>query len=113
MSSPLEKAIKIIIQIVKPEKIVLFGSRAKGNYKAESDYDLLVLKKGLKNQRVLTQEIYLSFKNIGSPIDVIIADLDKYEYLKTDPYLIYYEAERNGKIVYESSWKSRRMVKKS
>ena len=103
MNDSLEKAIKIIVQVAEPEKIILFGSHAKGDDRSKSDYDLLVLKRGLKKQRSLTQKIYLSFKNIGTPIDVIVADLDKYEQLKTDPYLIYSEAARNGRMVYEKS----------
>jgi hypothetical protein len=45
----------------------------------------------------------LSFKDVGASIDVIVADLDKYEHLKTDPYLIYSEADKNGRMVYEKS----------
>ncbi len=36
----LEKAIEIIIRSVDPEKIILFGSRARGDHKKESDYDI-------------------------------------------------------------------------
>ena len=46
----------------------------------------------------------MSFKDVGAPIDVIVADLDKYEQLKMDPYMIYSEAARNGRMVYEKSW---------
>lgn len=66
-----------------------------------SDYDILVLKKNLKDQRKLVQNIYLNFKNIGAPVDVIVVDTDKYERLKADPYMIYNEAEKNGKVIYE------------
>jgi len=103
MNDSLEKAIKIIVQVARPDKIILFDSHAKGDDRSESDYDLLVLKRGVKKQRSLTQKIYLSFKDVGAPIDVIVADLDKYEQLKTDPYLIYSEAARNGRMVYEKS----------
>ena len=101
MDDSLEKAIKTIVKVAKPDKIILFGSHAKGDDKPESDYDLLVLKRGVKKQRSLTHKIYLNFKDVGAPIDVIVADLDKYEELKTDPYLIYSEANRNGRMVYE------------
>ena len=103
MNDSLEKAIKTIVRVAEPDKIILFGSHARGDDKPGSDYDLLVLKRGAKKQRSLTQKIYLSFKNVGVPIDVIVADLDKYEQLKTDPYLIYSEADKNGRMVYEKS----------
>ncbi|GAG96837.1 unnamed protein product [marine sediment metagenome] len=42
MTDSLKKAIEIIVQIAKPDKIILFGSHARGDNKPESDYDLLV-----------------------------------------------------------------------
>jgi uncharacterized protein len=106
MDNPLEKAIEIIVQVADPDKIILFGSRARGNNSRDSDYDLLVLKKSVEKRRKLAQEIYLNFENIGAPVDVIVADLDKYEELKKDPYLIYIEADKEGKVVYEKHRKS-------
>ena len=103
MSESLRKAIETIVRVEEPDRIILFGSYSKGDDKPDSDYDLLVLKRGVKKQRSLTQKIYMSFKNIGAPIDVIVADLDKYEQLKSDPYLIYSEAAKNGRTVYEKS----------
>jgi len=103
MTNSLEKAIKVIIQIANPDKIILFGSHAKGDYQSESDYDLLILKKGVKKQRALTQKIYLGFKDIGAPVDIIVTDLKRYEQLKEDSYLIYSEVAKNGKLVYEKS----------
>jgi predicted nucleotidyltransferase len=46
-TDPLEKAIEIIIRSVDPEKIILFGSRARGDHNKESDYDICVIKKGV------------------------------------------------------------------
>ena len=103
MNNSLEKAIKTIVKVAQPDKIILFGSHARRDNKPGSDYDLLVLKKGVKKQRLLTQKIYLGFKDVGAPIDIIVADLDKYEDLKTDPYLIYFEADKNGRMLYEKS----------
>ena len=101
MSGPLEKAIEVIVRVAKPDKIILFGSRARGDHKAASDYDLLVLKMGVEHRRELVQKIYLNFKNIGAHVDVIVTDLQEYERSKDDPYLIYSEAARNGRVVYE------------
>ena len=103
MTDPLKKAIEIIVQVAEPDRIILFGSQVRGDTREESDYDLLVLKRGLEKRRALTQQIYLNFEDVGAPIDVIVADLDTYEQLKTDPYLIYSEAAKNGRTVYEKS----------
>ena len=103
MTDPLKKAIGIIVQVAEPDRIILFGSHARGDIRRGSDYDLLVLKRGVEKRRQLVQQIYMNFRDVGAPIDVIVADLDTYEQLKTDPYLIYSEAARNGRTVYEKS----------
>ena len=112
MSDPLKKAINAIVRVAKPDRIILFGSHAIGKQEAKSDYDLLVLKKNLKNQRKLVHDIYLNFKNIGAPVDVLAVDLEKFEELKEDPYLIYSEAYQRGKVVYEKPRKSEGMAEK-
>ncbi|MBF0465011.1 MAG: nucleotidyltransferase domain-containing protein [Nitrospirae bacterium] len=108
--SPLANAVRTIVQVARPDKIILFGSYTAGTNNAGSDYDLLVLKKNLKNQRKLVQNIYLHFRNIGAPVDVLALDLDRFAELKDDPYLIYYEADKNGKVIYEKYHESKGMA---
>ncbi len=43
-TDPLEKAIEIIIRSMDPNKIILFGSRARGYHKKESDSERLHLR---------------------------------------------------------------------
>ncbi|MBI4377966.1 MAG: nucleotidyltransferase domain-containing protein [Nitrospinae bacterium] len=111
MTNPLKNAVKTIVRVAKPDKIILFGSRAGGRQKAVSDYDLLVIKKNLRNQRRLVHDIYLRFKNIGAPVDVLAIDMDRFEELKDDPYLIYGEAYQKGRVIYEKTPKGRRVAK--
>lgn len=98
---PLEKAIQIIIQVANPDKIILFGSRAKGYYKDESDYDLFILKKEVGNKRKLTQLLYRSIYGIGASVDLIVESMEKFNELKDNPYMIYREIAKSGKVVYE------------
>ena len=101
MHSTLRKAVETIVRVADPDKIILFGSHAAGASQPNSDIDLLVLKQGSSERRKLTQEIYLNFENIGAPVDVIVADLERFEKLKEDPYMIYAEAAKRGTVVYE------------
>ncbi|MBI5747260.1 MAG: nucleotidyltransferase domain-containing protein [Nitrospirae bacterium] len=110
MTSSLKNAIKTIVRVASPDKVILFGSHAIGRQKAASDYDILILKKNLKNQRRLVQKIYLNLKNIGTPIDLLAIDSDRFEVLKNDPYMIYFDAFRKGKVIYEKPRKGKRMA---
>lgn len=100
MDNPLEKAIDIIIQVANPDKIILFGSRARGDSKKDSDYDLCVLKRNVEHRRKLAQQIYVSLCDVSTPIDVIVQTPDKFDELKDDPYLVYKQIAKDGVVVY-------------
>lgn len=41
--SDLEKIIEIAVELFEPEKIILFGSQARGDFRPDSDIDLLII----------------------------------------------------------------------
>jgi len=62
-----------IISVEYPlEKMFLFGSRASGEFKNESDVDLLLVSKSFKNKRKLTRSppLYLKW-DLDYPVDFI------------------------------------------
>ena len=40
----LAEVVRRLVEAVDPDKIILFGSRARGDYRPDSDLDLLVIK---------------------------------------------------------------------
>ena len=68
----MKEIIRRIVHVAKPDRIVLFGSAARGEARVESDIDLLIVKKDVPHRRQLAQEIYVSLIGIPLPIDVIV-----------------------------------------
>ncbi|MCX9089529.1 MAG: nucleotidyltransferase domain-containing protein [Candidatus Methanoperedens sp.] len=101
MTNPLDIAIEIIIRSINPDKIILFGSRARGDNKKESDYDICVIKKDVSHRRKLAQQIYRFLYGVGVPIDIIVETPERFEELKDNPFMIYKEISKYGKVVYE------------
>jgi predicted nucleotidyltransferase len=101
MTNPLDEAIEIIIQSIDPDKIILFGSRARDDYKKDSDYDICVIKKGISHRRKLAQQIYKFLYGVGVPVDIIVETPERFEELKENPFMIYKEISKYGKVVYE------------
>ena len=99
----MEQIVNTIVTTVEPDKIILFGSYARDDYKKNSDIDILILKKGLKNERDVTNSLYMEFfnKKITVPIDLIAVDYDKYYQLNNDIGYIYKTINREGKVIYE------------
>jgi len=68
---------EIVARIVRdhhPQRIILFGSRARGDAREESDYDLLVIKPfPLQERRTIRKAIYHSLYGMGIAKDIILA----------------------------------------
>jgi predicted nucleotidyltransferase len=98
----LDKIVPLIVSLVSPDQIVLFGSYARGDNTEKSDIDLLIIKKNLNNAKIITDNLYMSFfdNKIKIPVDLIVVDYDKYNYLKNEIGYIYKTINEEGKLIY-------------
>jgi len=98
----LDQIVKTIVSVVAPDKVILFGSYARGDYRKNSDIDILILKSGLKNERGIINILYMEFfnKKISIPIDIIATDYEKYNRLSNDIGYIYKTIKQEGKVIY-------------
>jgi predicted nucleotidyltransferase len=94
--------VKRIVRAAKPEKIVLFGSAARGTMGPDSDYDLLVVKGGKFNRNRLTVAIYRELRGKGAPVDVIVVTPDEVERYRDTHCLVICPALKEGKVVHDS-----------
>ena len=99
----IDQIVSTIVSRVAPEKIILFGSYARGDYNKNSDIDILILKKGLKNERDMTNRLYIDLFNnkIPTPVDLITMDYDKFYQLNNNIGYIYKTINQEGKVIYE------------
>jgi len=100
----LQRIVDLIVPLVEPNKIILFGSYARGDYSNISDIDLLILKKNLKNERELFNLIEYTFfdNDIDVAVDHVSMDYDKYYNVCNDTGYFYKSVEREGMTIYES-----------
>ncbi|MDR0704101.1 MAG: nucleotidyltransferase domain-containing protein [Planctomycetaceae bacterium] len=98
----IDKIISIIVSLASPDQIILFGSYARGDNTEKSDLDLLIIKKGLKNGRKMSNSIYKAFfeNEIGIPVDLLTIDYDRYIELNNEIGYIYKTIKEQGKILY-------------
>ncbi len=96
----LDEIVRRIVEVAQPERIILFGSAARGEMGPDSDLDLLVIKAGEYHRRRLAQDIYMNMFGVDVPMDIIVATPEHLEQYGERPYLIYKSALREGRTIY-------------
>jgi predicted nucleotidyltransferase len=99
------------LQIVKPSKIILFGSYAKGDYDEESDIDLVVIlntemvpatyDKKLEIKVHVRDSIYELSRQMA--IDLVVYTKGEFKLLKDLQTSFYNEIINTGKVIYEKT----------
>jgi len=96
----LDNLVRRIIAVVRPSRILLFGSAARGDMQPDSDIDVLVIVPDGVHRRQTVRDIYRHLIGFPFAVDVVVAtesDLSKY---KDNFSLVYYPASREGQEIY-------------
>lgn len=68
----LNEIVRRIVEVAQPDRIILFGSAARGEMGPDSDVDLLVIKSGVEHRGQLEERIYMNLFGVGVPVDVVV-----------------------------------------
>ena len=98
----LDRVIRRVVQVAQPEKIILFGSAARGEMGPHSDVDLLVVRDGV-HRRAMAGRIYRRLVGVGTPVDVVVVTPEDLERYRDSHALIVKPVLREGSVVYESA----------
>jgi len=99
--SAIQEAVARIVERYHPDKIILFGSLARGRGGPDSDVDLLVVMPVAGSRRQQAVQIDLALGGIPIPIDLLVVRPEEAEGSRLLPGTIVGEAVREGKVLYE------------
>lgn len=89
-----------IVAKFQPEKIILFGSRARSEAGPESDVDLLVVMEVKGSKRSKQLELRAALHDIRVPKDIIVSTPEEFEWRKEIVGTIERPAFEEGKVLY-------------
>jgi len=95
----LQDLIHRIVEVADPDRIILFGSWAKGCNRDASDIDVLVVKHQA-DRRDTKARIYRNLIGLGRAVDVIVVRPEDIERYGDSPSLVLYDALHEGKEIY-------------
>ncbi len=99
--SAIQTAVRRIVERFDPDRVLLFGSRARGDAREDSDYDLLIVGPSDEPRGSRTAEVYPALLGLCVPIDVLwwtAEEIDEWSEVRSH---FINRALRDAKVLYE------------
>jgi uncharacterized protein len=92
--------VDVIVERFNPQRIVLFGSRARNQARPDSDIDLFVEMDSILNPRARSSAIYAAFDDCDWPMDVLVYTPQEVNELRGVFGTMLSIIESTGKVLY-------------
>ena len=101
----LQQMARVIVHEVEPERIILFGSHARGEARPGSDVDLLVIEQEpfgkLRSRRREAALLWRALARFPVPKDILVYSRQEAAEWNDSPSHIVAQALREGRVLYE------------
>ncbi len=101
----LDRMVEKIVKEVDPDQIILFGSRARGDARAGSDVDLVVVESEPfgqeRSRRLEAARLYRTLSGFGVSKDILVYSRDEVDYWRDSLNHVLARALREGRVLYE------------
>lgn len=99
--SLLQEMVRRLVEAIDPDRIILFGSRARGDARPDSDVDLLVIKDSDEPPHRRVIPAYRALGGLSVPKDIIWRTPDEVEEWSGARNYVATRALREGRVLYE------------
>lgn len=97
----LNEATERIRRTAHPQKIILFGSRARGEGQTNSDWDFLVIAESDLPRHKRSIPLYGALSDMPAGMDILVYTQAEVEEWRDVPQALVTTAIREGKVLYE------------
>lgn len=97
------KMVERICKAIEPDRIILFGSRARGEGKPDSDFDLLIVAPSDEPRWRRTAPFYRLLAGLGVPKDILWWTPDEIAEWRNVKSHFINAVLREGKVLYEKT----------
>lgn len=96
----LDQIVAKIVDVAQPEKIILFGSYARGDANEDSDFDLLIIEREVTARRTESVRIRRALRSFRVPVDILVYSMDEVKCYGNIMGTVLYPALREGRVIY-------------
>lgn len=96
----LHAIVERIVEGFHPDRIILFGSRARGTAHPGSDVDLLVVMPFVGSRLRLAVEIRKALRGLGVAKDIVVMTPEEFVARRDIPGTLAYPAAREGQVLH-------------
>jgi predicted nucleotidyltransferase len=98
----MDEIVRRIVGVIQPEKVILFGSRARDEARPESDIDLLVIAKSTLPRYRRAAPLYGALSDILISMDILVYSPEEVKEWSKVRQALVTTAIREGKVIYEN-----------
>ena len=92
--------VRRIVALFDPDKVILFGSHARGEAGPDSDVDLLVVMPVKGSKRAKQLEIRAAVHDVRVPKDIVVSRPEEFQWRKDTVGTIEHPATHEGEVLY-------------
>ena len=96
----IDEIVRRVLTVGQPDKIILFGSAARGDLDPDSDVDLLVLRETIADRYSEAGAIYQAMYSYRYPCDIVLMSTDWFARFKNVAGTVAYPANKEGRLIY-------------
>jgi predicted nucleotidyltransferase len=93
--------VRRIVDTAQPEKVILFGSQARGTSRPDSDFDILVIKQSDEPRYRRSAPLYAALADLPVEVEVMVYTPEEVEEWSEVPQAFITTAVREGTTIYE------------
>jgi len=99
----LDRLVAKIVETVRPRRIILFGSAARGQMELHSDLDVMVVVPDGAHRRRTARRLYQALSGLGASKDIVVVTETDVRQFSDEPSLVIHPALREGRELYRAS----------